>query len=154
MNRLDKKCFIASTGTHLFLALLLVFGSAFFISRESFAKMFKKDDLDAYHASLKQEFDASIDKNIAGILCMGMDPGAVNVFARWAMDRLDTATSIRVLDGDNAEVKGYRFAVLAREAGLPLAILTNGTTRADPLATLKLAADCGNTLETAVCALA
>ena len=43
---------------------------------------------------------------------MGMDPGAVNVFARWAMDRLDTATSIRVLDADNAEVKGYRFAVL------------------------------------------
>ncbi len=28
------------------------------------------------------------------------------------MDRLDTATSIRVLDADNAEVKGYRFAVL------------------------------------------
>src|ERR1043166_1866561 len=32
MNRLDKKCFIASTGTHLLLALLLVFGSAFFVS--------------------------------------------------------------------------------------------------------------------------
>ena len=43
---------------------------------------------------------------------MGMDPGAVNVFARWAIDRLDTASSIRVLDADNAEVRGYRFAVL------------------------------------------
>jgi saccharopine dehydrogenase-like NADP-dependent oxidoreductase len=43
---------------------------------------------------------------------MGMDPGAVNVYARWAMDRLDTASSIRVLDADNAEVRGYRFAVL------------------------------------------
>ena len=43
---------------------------------------------------------------------MGCDPGAVNIFARWAMDRLDTASSIRVLDADNAEVKGYRFAVL------------------------------------------
>ena len=52
-----------------------------------------------------------MDKGIAGILCMGMDPGAVNVFARWAMDRLDTASTIRVLDGDNAETKGYRFAV-------------------------------------------
>jgi saccharopine dehydrogenase (NAD+, L-lysine-forming) len=41
-----------------------------------------------------------------------MDPGAVNVCARWAMDRLDTASSIRVLDADNAETKGYRFAVL------------------------------------------
>jgi saccharopine dehydrogenase-like NADP-dependent oxidoreductase len=43
---------------------------------------------------------------------MGCDPGAVNVFARWAMDRLDTAQSIRVMDADNAEVRGYRFAVL------------------------------------------
>lgn len=68
----------------------------------------------------KNSFDAEIenfdetfrDRGLAGILCMGMDPGAVNVFARWAMDRLDTATSIRVLDADNAEVKGYRFAVL------------------------------------------
>jgi saccharopine dehydrogenase (NAD+, L-lysine-forming) len=68
----------------------------------------------------KNSFEAEIekfdhkfkDKNIAGILCMGMDPGAVNVFARWAMDRLDTASSIRILDADNAEVRGYRFAVL------------------------------------------
>jgi len=28
------------------------------------------------------------------------------------MDRLDTAESIRVMDADNAEVRGYRFAVL------------------------------------------
>src|ERR1051325_1552179 len=34
MNRLEKKCLIASTGTHLFLFLLLVFGSAFFVSRD------------------------------------------------------------------------------------------------------------------------
>ena len=34
MDRLQKKCFIASTGTHLFLVLLLVFGSAFFVSKD------------------------------------------------------------------------------------------------------------------------
>jgi len=45
---------------------------------------------------------------------------------------------------------GYRFALKAREAGLPLAILTLGTTRADALATLKLDAECGRTLESAV----
>ena len=45
---------------------------------------------------------------------------------------------------------GYRFALRAREAGLPLAILTLGTTRADALATLKLDAECGGTLESAV----
>ncbi len=41
----------------------------------------------------------------------GNDP-VPDVFARWAIDRLDTASSIRVLDADNAEVRGYRFAVL------------------------------------------
>jgi len=66
----------------------------------------------SYEAAI-EKFDAKFrEKNIAGILCMGCDPGAVNVFARWAMDRLDTAESIRVMDADNAEVRGYRFAVL------------------------------------------
>jgi NAD-dependent SIR2 family protein deacetylase len=41
---------------------------------------------------------------------------------------------------------GFRFARMAREAGLPLAILTRGVTRADELATLKLHADCESTL--------
>src|SRR5437762_13990756 len=39
MNRLDKKCFIASTGTHLLLALLLVFGSAFFVSHDKISSL-------------------------------------------------------------------------------------------------------------------
>jgi saccharopine dehydrogenase (NAD+, L-lysine-forming) len=66
----------------------------------------------SYEAAI-EKFDGPFrEKNIAGILCMGCDPGAVNVFARWAMDRLDTAESIRVMDADNAEVRGYRFAVL------------------------------------------
>src|SRR6185503_15035336 len=34
MTRLHKKCLIASTGTHAFLALLLVFGAAFFVAQE------------------------------------------------------------------------------------------------------------------------
>jgi len=60
-----------------------------------------------------EKFDAPFrEKDLLAILCMGCDPGAVNVFARWAMDRLDSASSIRVLDADNAEVRGYRFAVL------------------------------------------
>ncbi|HEY1142266.1 MAG TPA: NAD-dependent protein deacetylase [Lysobacter sp.] len=45
---------------------------------------------------------------------------------------------------------GFRFARMAREAGLPLAILTRGRTRADELATLKLHADCVATLAAAV----
>ena len=34
MSRLEKKCFIAATGTHLFLFLLVIFGSAFFVSHD------------------------------------------------------------------------------------------------------------------------
>jgi hypothetical protein len=45
---------------------------------------------------------------------------------------------------------GFRFARMAREAGLPLAILTRGVTRADDLATLKLHADCEDTLALAL----
>jgi saccharopine dehydrogenase-like NADP-dependent oxidoreductase len=72
----------------------------------------KRPGKNSFEAEIEKFNHLFLDKHIAGILCMGMDPGAVNVFARWAMDRLDTASSIRVLDGDNAEVKGYRFAVL------------------------------------------
>lgn len=72
----------------------------------------KKPGKNSFEAEIERYHQPFLEKQIAGILCMGCDPGAVNVFARWAMDRLDTATSIRVLDADNAEVKGYRFAVL------------------------------------------
>lgn len=72
----------------------------------------KKPGKNSYEAEIEKFNQPFLDRGLAGILCMGMDPGAVNVFARWAMDRLDTASSIRVLDADNAEVRGYRFAVL------------------------------------------
>jgi len=72
----------------------------------------KRPGKNSYEAEIEKFNQAFLDRDLAGVLCMGMDPGAVNVFARWAMDRLDTASSIRVLDADNAEVRGYRFAVL------------------------------------------
>lgn len=72
----------------------------------------KKAGKNSFEAEIEKFNDAYLDRGLAGVLCMGMDPGAVNVFARWAIDRLDTASSIRVLDADNAEVRGYRFAVL------------------------------------------
>ncbi|MBI3868101.1 MAG: saccharopine dehydrogenase NADP-binding domain-containing protein [Verrucomicrobia bacterium] len=72
----------------------------------------KRPGKNSFEAEIERFNPMFMDKNLLGLLCMGMDPGAVNVFARWAMDRLDTASSIRVLDADNAEVKGYRFAVL------------------------------------------
>jgi NAD-dependent SIR2 family protein deacetylase len=45
---------------------------------------------------------------------------------------------------------GYRFARLAHDAGMPLAMLTRGITRADELASLKLDADCVTVLGGAI----
>ena len=45
---------------------------------------------------------------------------------------------------------GYRFARVAHDAGMPLAMLTRGITRADDLASLKLDADCVTVLGAAV----
>ena len=72
----------------------------------------KRPGKNSFEAEIEKFHHAFLAKDLLAILCLGVDPGAVNVFARWAMDRLDTATTIRVLDADNAEVKGYRFAVL------------------------------------------
>ena len=72
----------------------------------------KKYGKSSFEAEIEKFGETFQKKDTAAILSMGMDPGAVNIFARWAVDRLDIATSIRVLDADNAEIRGYRFAVL------------------------------------------
>jgi NAD-dependent SIR2 family protein deacetylase len=48
---------------------------------------------------------------------------------------------------------GYRFCVWAHERGLPIAALNLGTTRADPLLTLKVLAPIGPTLAALATAL-
>ncbi len=48
---------------------------------------------------------------------------------------------------------GFRFARMAADAGLPLAIVNRGSTRADALAMLKVEADVGQTLSDALLAL-
>lgn len=59
-----------------------------------------------------------------------------------ALDALRRSDAMLVAGSSLMVYSGYRFARMAREAGLPLAILTRGITRADELATLKLHADC------------
>ena len=66
-----------------------------------------------------------------------------------AADALHRADAMLVVGSSLMVYSGYRFARMAREAGLPLAILTHGVTRADELATLKLDADCETTLAAA-----
>lgn len=67
-----------------------------------------------------------------------------------AQQALRDADAMLVVGSSLMVYSGYRFARMASEAGLPLAILTRGQTRADALATLKLDADCGTTLLAAI----
>ena len=67
-----------------------------------------------------------------------------------AQAALGRSDALLVIGSSLMVYSGYRFARMAREAGLPLAILTRGVTRADSLATLKLDADCGEALSAAV----
>jgi NAD-dependent SIR2 family protein deacetylase len=67
-----------------------------------------------------------------------------------AHDALQRSDAVLVVGSSLMVYSGFRFARMAREAGLPLAILTRGVTRADALATLKVDADCGDTLAAAV----
>ncbi|QWF18987.1 NAD-dependent protein deacetylase [Lysobacter capsici] len=67
-----------------------------------------------------------------------------------AQQALAQADAMLVVGSSLMVYSGFRFARAAREAGLPLALLNRGVTRADDIATLKLQADCGATLQAAL----
>ena len=69
-----------------------------------------------------------------------------------AHSALADADAMLVIGSSLMVYSGFRFARMARERGMPLAILTRGVTRADALATLKLDADCEALLANAMCA--
>ena len=52
--------------------------------------------------------------------------------------RVDAARSLLVLGSSLTVMSGYRFVLRARRAGIPVAVLTQGPTRADGTATLRL----------------
>lgn len=67
-----------------------------------------------------------------------------------ARNALDDSDAMLVVGSSLMVYSGYRFARMAHEAGLPIAILTRGVTRADDLADLKLEADCVDVLPRAL----
>jgi saccharopine dehydrogenase (NAD+, L-lysine-forming) len=46
-------------------------------------------------------------RGLSALLCWGMDPGAVNVFTRYAADGMDRVDEIKIRDGDKSYVKGF-----------------------------------------------
>lgn len=46
-------------------------------------------------------------KDLAAMLCWGVDPGAVNVFTRYAADGMDEIEEIKIRDGDRSTIEGF-----------------------------------------------
>jgi NAD-dependent SIR2 family protein deacetylase len=71
-----------------------------------------------------------------------------------ASESLAGADALLVAGSSLMVYSGYRFVRLAHDAGLPIALVNRGRTRADDLAELKIEGDVGSTLTAAVAALA
>ena len=71
-----------------------------------------------------------------------------------ACEALAGADALLVAGSSLMVYSGYRFVRLAHEAGLPIALVNRGRTRADDLAELKIEGDVGSTLTAAVTAIA
>jgi len=60
---------------------------------------------------------------------------------------LADADGVLVVGSSLMVFSGYRFCLAAAELGKPLAVINRGTTRADPLAQVKVEGDCGDILD-------
>ena len=50
------------------------------------------------------------DKGLFALCSMGIDPGASNIFAKRAADRMESVDYVKVRDADNSTLKGFVFA--------------------------------------------
>ncbi|MEO7271164.1 MAG: NAD-dependent protein deacetylase [Vicinamibacterales bacterium] len=71
-----------------------------------------------------------------------------------AREALLSADALLVAGSSLMVYSGFRFARLAHEAGLPIAIVNRGRTRGDDLAELKVEGDVGTVLTSAIAAIA
>jgi NAD-dependent SIR2 family protein deacetylase len=67
-----------------------------------------------------------------------------------AHEALRQADAMLVVGSSLMVYSGFRFARMAHEAGIPIAIVNRGITRADGLADLKVEGDCGEVLRAAL----
>jgi len=70
-----------------------------------------------------------------------------------ARTAVDAAATLLVVGSSLMVYSGFRFVELAHRLGKPIVAINQGVTRADPLLTLKVEADCGETLAELVSAL-
>ncbi|MGI9292449.1 MAG: NAD-dependent protein deacetylase [Pseudomonadales bacterium] len=65
---------------------------------------------------------------------------------RQALDSLTAADALLVVGSSLQVFSGYRFCKAAQQLGKPIAIINQGVTRADAIATLKIEQNCGAAL--------
>lgn len=59
----------------------------------------------------QQAFDKKYkDAGMFALCSMGIDPGASDLFAKRAVDRMESVDYVKVRDADNSKLKGYEFA--------------------------------------------
>ncbi len=59
----------------------------------------------------QQKYDAKFkDAGIFALCSMGVDPGASNLFAKRAADRMESVDYVKVRDADNSKLEGYELA--------------------------------------------
>lgn len=63
---------------------------------------------------------------------------------------IETSDALMVVGSSLMVYSGYRFAIAARKAGKPIAIVNRGRTRADELATTRISGNCADILPRAV----
>ncbi|MGI9283948.1 MAG: NAD-dependent protein deacetylase [Pseudomonadales bacterium] len=63
-----------------------------------------------------------------------------------ALDSLTAADALLVIGSSLQVFSGYRFCKAAQQLGKPIAIINQGVTRADAIATLKIELNCGTAL--------
>jgi len=81
-------------------------GSANYIDMATGDKEFGHPMFDDQEALDKKYKDAGI----FALCSMGIDPGASNIFAKRAADRMESVDYVRVRDADNSKLAGYEFA--------------------------------------------
>lgn len=65
------------------------------------------------HPMLKHQFemnDRFADAGLLALVSMGIDPGASNLFAKRAADRMESVDYVKIRDADTGTLEGYDFA--------------------------------------------
>ena len=81
-----------------------------------------------------------------------IDPAAAKRYESLPIAKVndrEAAEAMLVVGSSLMVYSGFRFARMAKERGLPLAVLNRGRTRADALVDLKLEGECGAVLAAA-----